>query len=68
MFGQGFRLVHTPAIAAVSHILTYARSVGFLLAETGGFEPPEPFGSVVFKTTAIDRSAMSPVTVCYAFA
>ncbi len=31
-----------------------------LLAEKEGFEPPEPFGSTVFKTAAIDRSAISP--------
>ena len=30
------------------------------MAEREGFEPPEPFGSMVFKTTAIDHSAISP--------
>jgi antitoxin MazE len=30
------------------------------LAEREGFEPPEPFGSTVFKTAAFDRSATSP--------
>ena len=30
-------------------------------AEKEGFEPPEPFGSTVFKTAAIDRSAISPL-------
>jgi hypothetical protein len=29
-------------------------------AEREGFEPPEPFGSTVFKTAAFDRSAISP--------
>jgi hypothetical protein len=29
----------------------------FYLAEEEGFEPPEPFGSTVFKTAAFDRSA-----------
>jgi hypothetical protein len=29
-------------------------------AEREGFEPPEPRGSTVFKTAAIDRSAISP--------
>lgn len=29
-------------------------------AEREGFEPPEPLGSTVFKTAAIDRSAISP--------
>jgi hypothetical protein len=31
-----------------------------LLAEREGFEPPEPCGSAVFKTAAIDHSATSP--------
>jgi rare lipoprotein A len=31
------------------------------MAEREGFEPPEPFGSTVFKTAAIDHSATSPV-------
>ena len=30
------------------------------VAERGGFEPPEPLGSTVFKTAAIDHSATSP--------
>ena len=30
------------------------------MAEREGFEPPEPFGSTVFKTAAFDRSATSP--------
>ena len=30
------------------------------MAEREGFEPPEPFGSVVFKTTAFGHSAISP--------
>ncbi len=31
------------------------------MAEREGFEPPEPFGSMVFKTTAFDHSAISPL-------
>ncbi len=31
-----------------------------LVAEREGFEPPEPFGSTVFKTAAFDHSAISP--------
>ncbi len=31
-----------------------------LVAEREGFEPPEPFGSTVFKTAAFDHSATSP--------
>ena len=30
------------------------------MAESEGFEPPDPFGSTVFKTAAFDRSASSP--------
>ena len=30
------------------------------LTEAEGFEPPEPFGSAVFKTAAIDHSATPP--------
>ncbi len=32
-----------------------------LSAEEKGFEPLEPFGSTVFKTAAIDHSAIPPV-------
>ena len=31
-----------------------------MLAEREGFEPPEPLSSTVFKTAAIDHSAISP--------
>ena len=34
---------------------------GFLFAEKEGFEPPDLLQSIVFKTTAFDRSAISPV-------
>ena len=42
--------------------LTLARfaSVDFLFAEREGFEPPEAHTSTVFKTAAIDHSAISP--------
>lgn len=33
----------------------------FGLAESEGFEPPELLHSIVFKTTAIDHSANSPL-------
>ena len=33
-----------------------------LLAEKEGFEPPEVLPSTVFKTAAIDHSAISPGT------
>ena len=35
----------------------------FLFAEREGFEPPEPLSSTVFKTAAIDHSAISPVSI-----
>lgn len=35
-----------------------------LFAEEEGFEPPERFRSIVFKTTAIDHSAIPPNCVC----
>ena len=31
-----------------------------LVAEREGFEPPVPLGTVVFKTTVIDHSTISP--------
>ena len=31
------------------------------MAEREGFEPPEPFGSTVFKTAAFGHSATSPM-------
>ena len=31
------------------------------MAEREGFEPPDPCGSTVFKTAAIDHSAISPI-------
>lgn len=34
------------------------------LAEREGFEPPVPLGTVVFKTTVIDHSTISPVLRC----
>ena len=34
------------------------------MAEREGFEPPEPCGSAVFKTAAIDHSATSPYPAC----
>ncbi len=33
----------------------------FLFAESEGFEPPVPRGTMVFKTTAFDHSANSPL-------
>ena len=33
----------------------------FYVAEREGFEPPVPLGTVVFKTTVIDHSTISPV-------
>lgn len=33
------------------------------MAEGEGFEPPEPYGSTVFKTAAIGHSATLPLLV-----
>ena len=33
-------------------------------AEREGFEPPVPLGTVVFKTTVIDHSTISPMLDC----
>ena len=35
-------------------------SFPLVFAEREGFEPPEPRSSTVFKTAAIDHSAISP--------
>ncbi len=32
----------------------------YVFAEREGFEPPVPLGTVVFKTTVIDHSTISP--------
>ena len=34
-----------------------------LFAEREGFEPPVPLGTVVFKTTVIDHSTISPCPI-----
>ena len=39
-------------------------SSSFWVAEREGFEPPEPLSSTVFKTAAIDHSAISPSSEC----
>ena len=39
---------------------TMGTAMGVLLAEGEGFEPPEALTSMVFKTTAIGRSAIPP--------
>ena len=38
-----------------------------LFAEREGFEPPEPLSSTVFKTAAIDHSAISPSVLRHTF-
>ena len=42
---------------------TILQSLRSLFAEREGFEPPEPLSSTVFKTAAIDHSAISPLVV-----
>ena len=39
----------------------YVARLFYSLAEREGFEPPEPRSSTVFKTAAIDHSAISPL-------
>ena len=39
------------------------RHPAFFVAESEGFEPPDPLRSTVFKTAAFDHSANSPI--CY---
>ena len=39
----------------------YRTRSSFWFAEREGFEPPEPLSSTVFKTAAIDHSAISPL-------
>lgn len=47
--------------------LNSKKSVKSLLAEREGFEPPELLHSTVFKTAAIDHSAISPLRKYYFF-
>ena len=37
------------------------KALSFVLAEGEGFEPSVPYGTLVFKTSAIDLSAIPPV-------
>ena len=49
--------------AEQTHVKTRIRRIRVLkrfYTEREGFEPPEPCGSTVFKTAAIDHSATSP--------
>ena len=51
-------------VGAYSHLLKTGKALKIsALAEREGFEPPEVLPSTVFKTAAIDHSAISPV-VC----
>ena len=47
-----------------SRIVNFLLKSAFSLLHGGerGIRTPEPFGSMVFKTTAIDHSAISPST------
>ena len=45
----------------ISYLLPPLRRLRLEVAEREGFEPPEPFGSIVFKTTAFGHSAISPI-------
>ena len=41
--------------------MNYRVIISKILAENGGFEPPEACTSIDFKSTAIDHSANSPL-------
>ena len=42
-------------------ITSVKRWFSVVLAEREGFEPPVPLGTLVFKTSAFDHSAISPI-------
>ena len=44
--------------------MLYLQLVTLILAEREGFEPPVPLSTPVFKTGAIDHSAISPYLLC----
>ena len=44
----------------VQRLFAQASEKNMKMAEGEGFEPPEPCGSAVFKTAAIDHSATLP--------
>ena len=50
----------TRPFAYEANELTSAPSRISILADSVGFEPTEPFGSLVFKTSAIDHSTNYP--------
>ena len=45
---------------SLTALFLWCRLPAYLSAEREGFEPPEPLSSTVFKTAAIDHSAISP--------
>ena len=61
------RSIVTAILAAMMISLKRKKSnpIGLLFfAEREGFEPPVPLSTVVFKTTVIDHSTISPVLFC----
>ena len=46
----------TPVVSAL-----HLRVCESLITEQEGFEPPVPFGTTVFKTVALSRSATAPI-------
>ncbi len=50
-----------PFLPSLSHRKEIISGEVKFLADEEGFEPPEPLGSTVFKTAAIDHSATHPV-------
>ena len=64
-FMGGLRMPHlryapSNQMDLISALLPQLRRLCLEVAEREGFEPPEPFGSIVFKTTAFGHSAISP--------
>ncbi len=64
-FVLAFAGLRMPGLNKKSPQVHELEGFGFLsvpLAEREGFEPPEPLSSTVFKTAAIDHSAIFPGT------
>ena len=57
--GRATKRFYKIARLEIISLLRFARRANFL-AEGVGFEPTSPFGETVFKTAAIDHSAIPP--------
>lgn len=61
---RAFLFLSLPGALGVAESVQKQKSLAFaglFDAEREGFEPPDPFRSSVFKTDAIDHSAISPL-------